>query len=361
MKKITVLFLVLLLLLSLILCGCSGIIKDTDFPVFSVVYRGNTEGYFEGEKTYDLNGAKGLKINFELPEAGFFKLLAYDATEYEEWPDEYAEAFVTFTSESKTYIDVKATYGFTDEIYFEKGDISAEITFKDAPKDMEQVYVAWAFAPDTDEPSNLKLDSTAIAKADENGNAKFALSLEKDALVRFMPSEACILEYDCNFYIENKDGKKVTSNINIHGSEWAYRVVFLPKGEYIVTVTDIETVASCYASEEVPFENVHMTPKNGLTLPATFGFNALNSEEKKATFVADANDKYLVINARGANTYYEYEQPVDIKVIDAQNNIVIEETCEGENRFDISKFSGEYTVCVSTSDACVVEISTISE
>ena len=44
--------------------------------------------YIEDGKTYSVKGESSITIPFELTEAGYFKFLAYDASDYEEYTEE---------------------------------------------------------------------------------------------------------------------------------------------------------------------------------------------------------------------------------------------------------------------------------
>lgn len=361
MKKLFV-FLNIALLLCCMMSGCSDYGNDTpDTYSFSFAEIPTAD-----EKVFELTDADTLSISFEIPETGYIKMVGYDSTEYTDWPDEIAEIYVDFKDESGNalYEKVRITEGYTEKYSFEAGKITADISVENQPAKMDRIALSWAFAADNYEPVAVDYETKSAASADENGVARFSLNVEKDSLVRIFPAEACIYESDCSFYVENSSGERVTGDMSIHGTEWTSRLVFLTKGDYIIAVSGIEAVASCKARVEKAYNDIQLADAEGLSVPVTFGFNALNSGERTAAFTADGTSKYLVIKAEGANTFYDSVQTIDVVITDADGNVVIESYGENdfdETRFDISEFSGEYTVTVSTSDSCVVEISMLAE
>lgn len=358
MKNLSV-FLILTLLMGIMLSGCGG--NENTVNSFSLA-----ETPVADEKSFKLSESGTVSIDFEVPETGLIKMVAYDSTEYVEWPDEIAEIYVDFKDESGKiiYEKIRITDGYTDKYSLDSGKITADITVKNQPVRMERIALSWAFAADKHEPVSVDYETKAAAPADKNGVARFAFSVDKPSLVRIFPSEACIYESDCSFYIENSNGEKITGDISIHGTEWSSRLVFLTEGDYVIAVSGIEAVASCKVREEKAYSDIQLTDAESLSVPVTFGFDALSSGERKAKFTADGS-KYLAVETLGVNTFYDSVHTVYVEITDADGNIVAqsdeEECISDETRIDISSLSGEYTVTVSASGPCVAALSLISE
>lgn len=359
MKKLSV-FLCVALLLCCMMSGCS----DKNLEAMSSYSFSLAEVPVADAKSLELSDTGVISINFDVPEKGFIKMIAYDNTEYMVWPDEIAELYADFKDENGKilYDNIRISDGYFEKYSFEAGMVTVDITIENKPAKMECIALSWAFAADNYEPVAVDYETKSVAVADENGIARFSFTVENDSLVRIFPAEACIFESDCSFYVETKDGERVTGDMSIHGTEWSSRLAFLTKGDYVAVVSGIEAVAECRVREEKSYNDIQLADAEGLTVPVTFGFNALNSGERTATFTADGS-KYLAVTAIGANTYYDSVQTYSIVITDAEGNVVIESGDENdtdETRFDISEFSGEYIVTVSASD-CVIEIKTLSE
>lgn len=314
------------------------------------------------EKLFNVKGSDTLSIGFDVPKAGFIKMIAYDSTEYDEWPDEITEIYVDFKDENGKilYKKVRITDGFVKKYRFDAGKVIADITFKNRPAKMEEIALSWAFAADSYKPVAVDYKTKSAAPADKNGVARFSFNVAKDSLVRIFPAEACIYESDCKFYVENAKGEKVTGDLSIHGTEWTSRLAFLTKGNYVIVVSGIEAVASCKVKEEKAYDNIQLDNKEGLSVPVTFGFYVLNGGERTAKFTADGS-KYLVVEAIGSNTFYDSDQEISVVITDAAGNTVIEEVCDISYRIDISALRGEHSVTISSNGSCVVDISMLTE
>ncbi len=355
MKRIIALFSVILILCTGF-AGCSG--KKPDYVYHSVSL---AETPVANEKVFDLTGNKStIKIDFDLPEAGYIKMLGYDSSDYVEWPEEEILLFVDFKDKDGNvlYNDVEITNGYVDKYLFDAGKVIAEITFKNAPKNMTQTTLSWAFAAQRSEPVELTVGKDAAASADENGIAKFSLVTDSNGVYKVASSEACIYESDCTFRIENENGENVSGDLMIHGTEWTSRTVFLPAGKYTVIVSEISTVASCKAEKIGSGENVILEDMPNLTVPVTFGFTLLNSGERSAKFTADGSAKSLYVVTGGSETYYDSVHTVDAVITDSNGNVVFEETCEDIYKIDISQYKGEYTITLTPNGTCVIEIIT---
>ncbi len=359
MKKISV-QLIALLLIGFLFAGCNN---NGDDVQHSSVWLGDE--YAAAEKSFELNENGIVNIVFDVPEAGYIKLIAFDDTDYVEWPDEIPEIYVDFKDErgKVIYEDICISDGYFEKYKFDAGKVTAEITAENRPEKMNSMFVSWAYAADNYEPVDIDYGISSAAAADENGVARFKLYVDKPSLVRIFPAEACINESDCSFYAETADGERVTGELSIHGTEWTSRLAFLDKGEYIIVVNGIEAVASCKAVIEKTYTAIQLDDTDGMTVPVVFGLNALNLGDRTAKFTADGSAKYLVVEATGEGTFYDSIHYVDVVITDANGNVVAqsdEEDCvSDETRIDISDFRGEYTVTLSAGGSCVIEISTI--
>ena len=198
------------------------------------------------EKDIELTNGR-LQIDFVFSEAGYIKLLAYDNTEYEVWPDGFNKARLEFVDNSGKVLhkfdDISG--GYADKIRFEKGTVTAKITFDKKFKDMNKALVAWGFAPDTDEAQTVTTDGSIAAAKVSGKNAKFIFTAKEDGLYDVNCGELCAFESDCTFKIEDSKGNIIADKVSIHETEWYYRKFFLTKGEYIITTSGIEGVARC--------------------------------------------------------------------------------------------------------------------
>lgn len=363
MKKSLAALMVAVLSVILLLSGCSAE-KTADYIIDLSQTPVSTDYNMP-----DIEIKETFRVDFIVPEAGYIKLLSYDCTEYEEWPEILPEAYATFVDENgnELYPEMPVFGGYTEKYLFEAGKITAIITYKNFLEDMDSISLVWAFAPDNDEPVTVELNSDipAAARINNKGEAKFRFTAKENAMYYFTVAEACVFESDCLFYIENSSGEKITGDLMIHGTEWSTRWAFLPKGDYTVTVFDIGAVASCKIGTERIYDNIVLQPEENLSLPVDFGFGAFNSSERTVNFTSDGSAKKLIVKAVGTNTYYDYEQGYTLKITDNNGNIVLyneddvisDYYYEGEHRFDLTGYNGEYTVTVSSNDACVVSIS----
>ena len=363
MKKHLAILMVAVLSAMLILNGCTA--KQTADYTVDLAQTPVSTDY----NTPDIEVKEKIRVDFIVPESGYIKLLSYDCTEHEEWPEILPEAYATFVDENgnELYPETPVYGGYTDKYLFEAGKVTAIINYKNLLAETNSISLIWAFAPDNDEAAAVEVNGEypAAARINADGKAKFSFTATEDALYYFTCGEACIFESDCNFYIETAGGEKLTGDINIHGTEWATRWAFLPKGNYTVTVFDIGAVASCKIGTEKAYDSIVLQPTENLQLPVDFGFNALNSGEKSVKFTSDGSSKKLVVKAVGTGSYYDYEQGYTLKITDSSGNTVLyneddvisDYYYEGEHRFDLTGYTGEYTVTVSSSDACVVSIS----
>ena len=192
--------------------------------------------------------------------------------------------------------------------------------------------------------------------ADEKGEAKFTFTLTKPALVDIAPSEAGQDDYDCYFYVENENGEREIDETFIHSNEWISRKAFLPAGKHVVTVTGISSRATCLITEERAFDDVILEDKDDIKAPATVGFYNLNAGKRTVKVVPQNNEKNLCIEFNGINTYYDTEQGYDIKIIDKNGKVVVDEYAEWFVKYDLLKFGGECTVEINGDTSGIVEI-----
>ena len=146
MKKLSVV-LIFVMLMGIVMSGCGG--NESTVNSFSLA-----KMPVAGEKSFELDENGKVSIDFELPEAGFIKMIAYDGTEYIEWPNEIAEIYVEYKNEGgKTlYEKTRITDGYLEKYHFDAGTVRAEFTVENQPARMERIMLSWAFAADNYEP-----------------------------------------------------------------------------------------------------------------------------------------------------------------------------------------------------------------
>lgn len=360
MKKISVLF-IALLLIGFLFAGCNN--RNDDIQ-HSSIWLGDDSAV--DEKSFEINKSGKVAVDFDLPQAGYIKLIAFDDTDYVEWPDEIPDFFVDFKDENGKviYENIRISEGYIEKYKFDSGKVIAEITAENRPAKMKTMYLSWAYASDTYEPVELVYDTTSAAVADENGVARLKIYVNKPSLVRIYTSEAGIYESDCSFYVETVSGEKVTGDLSIHGTEWGSRLAFLDKGEYIIVVNGIEAVASCKVKAEKTYTAIQLDDADGMTVPVAFGLNNLNSGERNVKFVADGSEKYFVVETKGSGTFYDSVHCVDVVITDESGKVVAqsdEEYISDETVIDISGLKGEYTATLSASGTCVMEVAIIDK
>ena len=355
MKKIFA----LALSLTMILCVFGGCAKPEPLHTIDLGVMPTNE-YLE----IDVTEVESYTIKFLLPEDGYLKLLNCDVTEYEYWDTEiWPEFYVTFkNAKGKVlYENIATSGGYCEKYRFEKGEITAEIRIDNKLKDMTTLALSWAWAPDTDEPVPVEIDGDiAAARINADGLSVFSFCVYTPGVYSFYPTEACIYEGNCKFWIENADGETVTGELSILGTEWATRRAFLPEGKYLVKVKDIDSVASCRIRTERKAEDAVMDEADDLTAPVTLGFTANKYRENTIRFNTADGEK-LIISPYGTGNFYENEHTVYVEIKDAQGNTVetSDEECDdwfGTYIFEFDGYSGEYTATISTQSSCVVDV-----
>lgn len=359
MKKI-IAFLTVALLLCGTLSACSGNAKTT-FHLFSFSLEDKPVA---NEEILTLEGASNaFRVEFDVPETGYIKLLAYDSTDYENWPEVMPRIYADIKdADGKViYDNIEIGEGSFEKYLIEKGKTTAEITFEFVPAGVRSIALSWAFATENDGILPLAIDGSVAALADENGQAKFSFTAEENAIYTITPTEACTYEWDGSFIIENAEGKDVAGELDIHGTEWGSRSVFLPEGEYTVTVSGLSAIACCKVTLNASCKEAVIDNEEGMTVPIQYGFTLLNNSDRVAKLNVDGSKNSLMVFSAGTETYYDSVHTANVTITDADGNVVCEEVCEEFCRIDISEYSGEYTVTVSASGSCVVELVLMEE
>ncbi len=349
MKKVAF-FIMIISVALFIITSCSSELVYDEYAVSLA------DEPFVEEREFELKkGSDFLRLVFDMDQPGRIKLLVSDMTDYDVYPDEEPEFFVTFRDSEGNiiYENVSVSYGYTDNYIFEKGQIAAEITAVNKPRKLKDIAVSWVYAPESATSGSVETDRPTAAAADKNGIALFKLCVDEDGVYDIKVNEGCYYDGDYNFQIKNKNGENVTDKIFIHSNEWISRMVFLEKGEYTISVDSVFSVAVCQVSVVEKYEDVSV--ENDITLPATVGFNAIHNDEKRVTFDADNRD-VINIRAIGSETYYDSFQTVDYRIVDSEGAVVNEGLIEESEQINISALDGRYTLILLSQGSCVVEI-----
>lgn len=298
-----------------------------------------------------------LTIHFEFPEAGYFKLMAYDATEYKEEPSKSPAASVSYYNDKgyAAYKDINIDNGYLQKCRFEKGTLTAKITFAGA-NGMEAAGLYWTFAPDTEGPTALIADQPAAKGTNGSGEAQFSLKVEKPSLYNIYCSEAAVWESDCSFEIYNADGESVTGELAIHSTEWISRKVFLQKGEYEIHTRDIQGVATITAELMTAYDQITLAGAAAPTLPATIGFGLGLAASQRATFTLDGSTPELWASAIGTGEYYDSMQTFTLVVRDSAGNEIVREDVEDGTMINLAGRTGTHTVEISNAGNSVVTL-----
>lgn len=341
---------ILVLILSLMMGMLNGCANGTVEGTVSLAKEPVAE-----EKIFEMAGTDTLELAFTLPEAGGLKLLIYDATDYEEEPEEYPEGTLSFYDEEGEvlYEGLPVTDGYIDRCSFEAGEVTARIIFSGETEKLGAVAVSWAYAPERKTPTALKSGETTTAMADTKGKAVFTAEIESAGLYTLSPAEACIYESDCYFTVKDETGKAVTERLMIHGTEWNSRTVFLPKGTYTVEVEGVQTVVTCKLEMKEPID---LESDGVVLIPGALGFTTPGQSTLSATFTTYRDKTTLTATADGIGTYYDSEQPFTLQVLDSAGKTVVKEECEGSGSWEIGKLNGDYTVHVTSNGGSLVKL-----
>lgn len=311
---------------------------------------------------------KGTSVTavFTVPADGVIRFRAYDSTEYgtdgREWPEE-EPTFVGYLKDewgNTLYKRVNLSQPGEETYVVKAGTLVVTIFPEGATEGLTGLTLSWAYAAESATPTPLTLEEPAAAVVSKKGEAAFALTVEKAALLDVYPAPACGDDYDCSFYVLDEDGNKVVEDLLVHSTEWIYRRVYLPVGDYRVVVTGVEKLATCRVNEFEDYTANQFSADTGDTLPALFGFTALTTGKRTATFTAGEDTKYLVVTTNGSDTYYDSEQAVTVTITDSTGRNVCIEDCEGEYWIDVPYCRGECTVTVEAHNSCVVELTVSS-
>ena len=296
-----------------------------------------------------------MTIRFELPQAGYLKLMAYDATDYKKEPAEYPSASVSYSNEAGyvAYKSLNIDNGYLNKCRFEKGVTIAKITF-DGAKKMKKAGLYWVFAPDIDTPAPLTADQPAAKAADGAKEARFSLSVKKPTLYNIHCSEAAVWESDCSFEVYNAKGQTVAGNLAIHGTEWTSRKIFLKAGEYEIVAREIEGVATMMPEVMGEYDQITLAGSPAPTLPATIGFCGDLAQTQSATFVLDGSKPELWASASGAGEYYDSSQRFTMVVRDAMGNEIAREEVDGTTMINLKGRTGTHTVEISNAGNGIV-------
>ena len=203
-------------------------------------------------------------------------------------------------------------------------------------------------------PDWLKENQISVAEVKENKKAEFEFSAEKSGIYSIECSEACMSEYDCYFTVFDSDNNPIADKLFIHSNEWISRKVFLPKGEYKITVEDVFAVATCTVKTEKIFENVASENDENLKLPLKIGFVA--DENNSVTAEFEAQSGKLVATASGTDTYYDSEQDFKIEITDKNGNILLREEYEGSMEWNIPESFGKGFVKLTLEGNGIVDL-----
>lgn len=208
----------------------------------------------------------------------------------------------------------------------------------------------------TDGPAEMVFGKKETVSAGKDGKSQFTFTLEKPSMVSIAPSAKNQDDYDCYFYVENENGEKEIDETFIHSNEWISRKAFLPAGKHVVTVTDLDSRVSCLVTEERVFDDVILEDKEDINAPATLGFYNLNAGKRTVKVTPQNGEKYLTIEFDGINSYYDTDQGYEIKIIDKNGKVVVDEYLEWFVKYDLSKFGGECILEISGDTSGIVEI-----
>ena len=290
-----------------------------------------------------------MTIHFEFPEAGCIKMLAYDATDYKNEPEKYPSPTVSFYNEKgvAVYEGLDIENGYFEKTHFSKGKVTAKITFAGAKK-MEKAGIYWAFASDTKEPAKVGINQPAAMVTDGAGEARFIFHAEKAGLYYIRCQEAGVWESDCAFEVYNVSEQTMAGRLEIHGTEWNQRTVFLQPGDYKINTYDVEGIAKLFIEAESDYGQVIPAGSATAALPATIGFSYDLPQSQTATFTLDGGKLRLWASATGSEHFYDSMQRFTLVVRDAAGNeIAREENAEDSAVIDLKGRKGTFTVEVS--------------
>ena len=351
MKRLVAIILLFCLIFTLCSCG-----KDSSITVIDgTISLTETPIAKEATQFFDTNGAETIELNFDVPESGYIKLRAYDASENDN-PD-YPTATLSFIgADGKVIADgLYADSGFIKKVKVEKGKLTARLKFGKGYEKMEKVSVMWAFAPDNDEIREVKPDGEpVVARVNDDKEATFKVNITETGLYKVYMNESCFSEGDCDFYVK-KDGARLTSNLMIHGTEWIWRRLFLTPGEYEIVGCEIDAVAECEIKTEEKTPDVQLNDVTDAELPVRVGFVMGETVERTITFTPN-DSGFLVFDAVGSCTDNDGGQDFDVTVTDSIGYSETDEECVGSTGFELANFKGKITAKITLSGGGVATL-----
>ena len=351
MKRLVASILLICLIFTLCACESGGSVTVVD-ETFSLA---DTPIVEEAAKFFDTNGAETIELNFDVPESGYIKLRAYDASENDN-PD-YPTATLSFIDgNGKVIADgLYADSGFIKKVKVEKGNLTARLKFSKGYEKMEKVSVMWAFAPDKDEILEVKVDGgPVVARTNDKKEATFKVNIGETGLYKVYMNESCLSEGDCAFYVK-KDGTKLTSELFIHGTEWIWRRLFLTPGEYEIVGCEIDAVAECEVKLEEKADDLQLSDVNDAELPVKVGFVMGETTERTVTFTPN-DSGILVFEAVGSCTDNDGGQDFAVTVTDSIGYSETDDECVGSTSFELANFKGKITAKITLSGGGIAEI-----
>ena len=351
MKRLVAIILLFCLIFTLCSCG-----KDSSITVIDgTISLTETPIAKEATQFFDTNGAETIELNFDVPESGYIKLRAYDASENDN-PD-YPTATLSFIgADGKVIADgLYADSGFIKKVKVEKGKLTARLKFGKGYEKMEKVSVMWAFAPDNDEIREVKPDGEpVVARVNDDKEATFKVNITETGLYKVYMNESCLAEGDCDFYVK-KDGTRLTSNLMIHGTEWIWRRLFLTPGEYEIVGCKIDSVAECEVKTEEKTPDIQLNDIMNAELPVRVGFVMGETAERTVTFTPN-DSGLLVIEAVGSCTDNDGGQDFAVTVTDSTGYSETDEEGVGSTSFELAKFKGKITAKITLSGGGVATL-----
>ena len=351
MKKIIASILFICLIFTL--CSCENGSSTT--VIDGTISLADTPIAKEATQFFDTKGAETIELNFDVPESGFIKLRAYDASENDN-PD-YPTATLSFIdADGKVIADeLYADSGFAKKVKVETGKLTARLKFSKGYEKMEKISVAWAFAPDKDEILEVQVDgSPVVARVNDEREASFKVNITETGLYKVYMNESCLAEGDCDFYVK-KDGTRLTSNLMIHGTEWIWRRLFLTPGEYEIVGCEIDAVAECEIKTEEKTPDVQLDDVMDAELPVRVGFVMGETAERTVTFTPN-DSGLLVFEAVGSDTDNDGGQGFAVTVTDSTGYSETDEECVGSTSFELAKFKGKITAKITLSGGGIAEV-----
>ena len=346
MKKFFALLLAVVMVATLF-CGCNTAANKAN------TIKINLAENPINNKEVAMNGKYSLTVEFTLAQAGYLKLIAYDNTAYDVMPDGINKSkLVLKNNEGKQVAEYKdINGGFYDAVLFEAGVVTAEISFDKNYGKIEEAYIEWGFAPDSDEAQIIKgSGEITAAKTDKNKEAQFVFEALEDGLYQINCGELCNFETNCKFDVQTASGIYVAKDLTIHETEWYFRNLFLARGKYTITAKGIDSVARCTVKlHNERYYNILTAIPEKVVLdkaPIAFGIMYGEKQQIKATITVTDDSDRLRVMAEGINSYYDSQQTYDIVVTNSSGRKLVNETNCEPNMWMFEK-KGNYNVTIT--------------